>query len=118
MSYRQLLCLVLIGLVVGNISCRNFLDVQVSGSKIEATKVYKDNTTATNTLLGIYGGMHNGDASPARLARSTGLSGDELALTWTSNMEAIYKNMLSPNNVIGTNLWTAGYYYIRVANDV
>lgn len=118
MSDRQLRCLILIFLFVGNMSCRKFLDVEVSGSKIEAKKVFKDNTTATNTLLGIYGGMHNADASPARLARSTGLSGDELMLTWTSDMEAIYKNMLAPNNVIGTNLWTAGYYYIRVANEV
>ncbi|WP_343670530.1 RagB/SusD family nutrient uptake outer membrane protein [Chitinophaga sp.] len=88
------------------------------GSKVEATITYEDDMTAMMSLYHIYGAMFGQDASPAKLARFTGLYSDELELAWDDNAWELYWNKISPNNLYITNLWNACYSYIRDANDV
>jgi len=118
MSDRQMRCLILILWLFGGVGCGQFLDVVAPGSKIEASKIYEDNITAMMALYSIYGSMFNQGASPAKLARYTGLCGDELKLTWGPDDEGLYWNNISTGNGYGTDLWNTGYLYIRDANDV
>jgi tetratricopeptide (TPR) repeat protein len=111
-------CFIIILWFFGGVGCGKFLDVAAPGSKIEASKIYEDNITAMMALYSIYGSMFNQNASPAKLARYTGMCGDELMLTWGADDEGLYQNNISTGNGYGTGLWNTGYLYIRDANDV
>lgn len=118
MRDRRMRCFILILWLPGAVSCGKFLDVVAPGSKIEASKIYEDNTTAMMALYSIYGSMFNQGASPAKIARYTGLCSDELKLTWSSDDDGLYSNNISTGNVYVTGMWNTGYLYIRDANDV
>lgn len=117
MRDRTMRCLILLWFF-GLIACNKFADVNSPDSKIEASKIYQDNKTAMMSLYSIYGGMFDKNASPAKLARFTGLCSDELQLAWEPNTEGFYWNNISSGSIYVDSLWSACYLYIRNANDV
>lgn len=118
MSDRQLRCYIIILIILGGIGCRKFLEVDVPDSKVDATLIYEDDNTALMSLLHIYGMMFDQNASPAKLARFTGLCGNELELAWEPYSRELYTNEITANNLYVTYLWDACYIYIRYANEV
>ncbi|WP_177318697.1 RagB/SusD family nutrient uptake outer membrane protein [Chitinophaga sancti] len=70
------------------------------------------------SLYNIYGGMFDKNASPAKIARFTGLCSDELELAWESNTQGFYWNKISSGSIYLDSLWSTCYLYIRNANDV
>jgi len=110
-------CLIIFGFL-WMMGCNNFTNVDAPDSKIEASKIYQDNRTAMMALYNIYGGMFDKNASPAKLARYTGLCSDELELAWESNTEGFYWNNISSGSIYVDSLWSTCYLYIRNANDV
>lgn len=118
MSYRQMRYYILALFLFLGPGCSKFLDVGGPSSKVEALLAYENDKTATMSLFHIYGVMFDQDASPAKLARFTGLYSDELELTWDQNAQEFYRNKISINNLYVTNLWNACYLYIRNANEV
>lgn len=98
--------------------CRKFLDLKTPITKTEAKGIYENNETANMVLFNMYGSMFYEEASPYRLARNSGFCADELKPAWDPNAQELYINKISATNPYINNLWTGGYGFIRISNEL
>lgn len=103
-------------------ACSDFVDIELSRSKISADLVFSTDNTASSAVLGMYHEMIQSPlitGSRNSLARLAGLSGDELK-EYKSNDGIIQfeENTLTADNTNVANVWNAIYATIYRANAV
>lgn len=111
-QYNYLL-VVLISIILN--SCE-FIEIAPPKDRITTELLFKDETTATASVLGIYGrlGSTTPPFSNGGTTIYTGLSSDELVYTGTvANQTQFFENSISPDNsIVNNNFWRQTYQII------
>jgi hypothetical protein len=106
--------------VVSTSSCRKFIEVATPPDQIFTADVFKDESTATSAMIGLYSEMARTNLNFANgaLTLYPALSADELYRTSSSASVDVFttNNIPSSNSILRNNFWTAPYSYIYHAN--
>lgn len=112
----------LISLFFPQISCEEFVEIDVPNYKIISETVFGSDATANSAIVGIYNELaradfSNGDFSSVSMLG--GLSGDNITTT-VINDELIEfeKNDLIASNSYNLNLWSSAYKIIYMCNSL
>ena len=117
------LCFCVCILMLFNVSCKDFVNIEAPIGQIVDEKVYSNDESATAALRGIYSQMisTNGFASGGAnsVTMLAGLSADDFKnySSMESSIQFSTNNLTSDNlTTIGTALWQEPYKYIYFAN--
>lgn len=115
-SYKIILMLLLI---LGLGSCDNFLEVDPPKNELMAGDAFKDETTATATILGVYAQMNsfNYQFSNMLVNLVLGMSSDDMYAMMASYDDFRYNN-LGPSTMYLSQFWDEPYSYIYQTNSI
>jgi starch-binding outer membrane protein, SusD/RagB family len=106
------------------LSCKKFVEIPSPPTQLVSQNVFTSDASATAAMVGTYSAMMSttGFASGAAqsITQLAGLSADEFINYNTDpNMEAFYKNDLTPTNTyLDMNVWNEGYNLIYSSNAI
>lgn len=102
--------------------CNDFVDVELTNSKVSTNIVFGDDNTATSTIIGLYYNLEHSvlfNGSRNSVARLAGLSSDELHdYKHTDGIVQFEENRLSADNANVSNIWNGFYKTIYEANAI
>jgi starch-binding outer membrane protein, SusD/RagB family len=101
-------------------ACADFVDVDTPKTEVTGPSVYRDDATATASVVGIYAKMTELPYfNSAGIQMLTGLSADEFTNSALYSYGGFEENQLSAGEFYLLNyLWQPGYKFIYQANDV
>lgn len=119
---KYTLFIILIALFLGQLSCENWVEIDVPGHKIVSETVFNTDETANSAVVGIYNELFNSDFSNGDFRSITllgGLSGDNLQTTVTNNALIEFgENNILINNSHNLRLWSSAYNIIYMCNAI
>ncbi|SMC98103.1 RagB/SusD family nutrient uptake outer membrane protein [Pedobacter nyackensis] len=103
-------------------SCKKFLDINPPKDRIDRSKVFENDETATSAVIGVYSQMAGntlGFASGGNSSVSVlgGLSADELK-SYSDALKFFSENQIQTNDSKINNVWRTAYNYIYTANAI
>ena len=120
MKYKILLMLVFICFV--QISCEDFVEIDVPDNLINSETVFSRDDTANNAVVGIYNELFRSSfssGSQGSVTVLTELSADNLRATYsTTNLLEFEENEIFIENSGNLNLWSSMYNIIYMTNAV
>lgn len=103
-------------------SCKKFVDVELTGSRITEQVTFADDNTASSAIVGLYFDLSTsniGSGSSNSLSRLSSLSSDELYDFYrNANSVEFEINAIKPENTDVYGLWNALYKSIFNANAI
>ncbi len=109
-------------LLTGNLSCKKFVEVGLSNTRVSSELVFTSDMTATAAALGMYETMgrissFGASGAPSSVSAVAGVSSDEFVNYYLANNLA-YQNELVPNDGVVFSIWSTAYNTIYTANAV
>ncbi|NOT93909.1 RagB/SusD family nutrient uptake outer membrane protein [Ferruginibacter sp.] len=112
------LLIVMLGLL--STSCKKFIEVEDPNDQLNSDKVFKDSSTATSAITGIYSEMltNRNLFSNSAVTLYGGMSADELYFYTPGLKDEFTKNEITQVNHINidNSFWKPAYKYIYAAN--
>lgn len=106
----------------GLLSCKDFVDVELTNSRVPSSVVFNDDNTAVSAIIGAYheissGVVYSGELSS--MSNLLGLSGDDLIdYKGIPNVVDFQRNSLTAGNPNVLSLWNSLYKVIYDANAI
>lgn len=119
MNYKYIL--VIITILITNVSCDDFLEVDDPKGQIPSTTIFNNELTAQAALLSIYSDLRNYSSMSGSFSGNAfvyGIYSDELDYNALSNQGnyAIYLHQTVPSNTAIKDVWTKDYKLIYACN--
>lgn len=115
--YKLLICICIL-----QVSCEEFVDVDVPDHKIISETVFSNDKTANSAMIGIYNELFKAEFSNGGFRSVTmlgGLSADELQTTVLNNdLIDFAENEILINNSYNLNCWSSAYNIIYMCNSL
>lgn len=114
--------IILISLYLLQVSCEDFVEVEVPDYKITSETVFDSDETANSTVVGIYNELFKADFSNGNFRSVTmlgGLAADNLQTTTINDEMKEYEgNEILINNSYNLDLWSSAYNIVYMCNAV